>query len=360
MPRNGPTSRDVAQRAQVSQATVSAVLNRSRFVSPALVERVQAAIAELGYQPNAAARTLRTGRSGVIGLLVPNIVSPYWSAFVRALGHVAAARGLSLILTESEEDDATERARLSMLLERQLDGVVLVTRSSANRDVLLQIGKGPTPLVLVHSPDDGLPLDSVRIDDQTGAYQATRHLLEHGYRRIGMINLPEARFGARSRFQGYQRALDEAGLSVYPALVRHAGFFEIDGYLAAQELLALPTPPDALLVSNHLMTIGALHAAAAAALAIPDDMALIGFDDTPWAAWTMPPLSLVDDPREELAARALKALLRRLQQPRARPLRACLPTRLILRRSCGCAYASDQPARAAAAPPPTIERARSA
>jgi LacI family transcriptional regulator len=344
---SGPTSRDVAKRAQVSQATVSAVLNKSRYVSPAVVERVQAAISELAYQPNAAARTLRTGRTGVIGLVVPSIVSPYWSGFVRSVSRVATERGLSLIITESDEDDETERLRLAMLLERQIDGVLLATRSGANRDFIASIAKGTRPLVLVDSHLDGVPVDSIRVDDEDGTYQAVKHLLGHGRRRIGLINLPEQRFGARSRLVGYRRALDERGIAGDAALVRHAGFSELDGFHATQELLALPAPPDALLVGTHLMTIGALHAATEAGRKIPQDLALFGFDDTPWSQWTTPPLSLVDDPRDDLGVRAVGAVLRRLERSQARPLRQVLPTRLVLRRSCGCPYDPSRPAPAA-------------
>lgn len=346
MRSSGPTSHDVAKRAKVSQATVSAVMNKSRYVSPAVVERVQAAISELGYQPNAAARTLRTGRSGVIGLVVPSIVSPYWSSFVRSVSRVATERGLSLIIAESDEDDETERLRLTMLLERQIDGVLLATRSGANRDFIASISKGTKPLVLVDSHLDGVPVDSIRVDDEDGTYQAVKHLLGHGRRRIGLINLPEQRFGAHGRLAGYRRALEEQGITVDAGLLRPAGFSELDGFHATQALLALPEPPDALLVGTHLMTIGALHAASEAGIRVPQDFALIGFDDTPWAQWTTPPLSLVDDPRDDLGARAVSAVLRRLERPQARPLRQILPTRLVLRRSCGCPYA---PARVAVA-----------
>ncbi len=343
MRSSGPTSRDVAERAQVSQATVSAVLNKSRYVSPTVVERVQAAITELAYQPNAAARTLRTGRSGVIGLVVPSIVSPYWSSFVRSVSRVAAERSLSLIITESDEDDETERSRLMMLLERQIDGVLLATRSAANRDFIARIAKGKRPLVLVDSYLEGVAVDSIRVDDETGVYQATTHLLGHNRRRIGLINLPERRFGAGSRLAGYRRALEEHGVPLDPALLRHAGFSELDGFYATQELLALPAPPDALLAGSHLLTIGALHAATEAGRKIPQDLALFGFDDTPWAQWTTPPLSLVDDPRDDLGIRAVSALLRRLERPDARPVRQALPTRLVLRRSCGCPYDQARP-----------------
>lgn len=341
---SGPTSRDVAKRAEVSQATVSAVLNKSRYVSPAVIERVQAAISELAYQPNAAARTLRTGRTGVIGLVVPSIVSPYWSGFVRSVSRVAAERGLSLIITESDEDDETERLRLTMVLERQIDGVLLATRSATNRDFIARIVKGTRPLVLVDSHLEGVPVDSIRVDDETGTYEATRHLLGHGWRRVGLINLPEHRFGASGRLLGYRRALEEHGIALDAALVRHAGFSELDGFYATQALLALPAPPDALLAGNHLLTIGALHAATEAGRQIPQDLALFGFDDTPWAQWTTPPLSLVDDPRDDLGIRAVSALLRRLERPQARPIRQVLPTRLVIRRSCGCSYDPARPA----------------
>ena len=346
----GPSSREVARVAGVSQATVSAVLNKSRYVSPELVERVRAAIAQLGYRPNAAARALKTGRSGVIGMVVPSIVSPYWSAFVRSVGRVATERDLSLILAESDEDDAGERSRLAMLLERQIDGVLVVPRSTANREFIVQAG-GRVPVVLVDNHLDAGTLDSVAIDVEDGTRAATAHLLGHGARRIGLVLFPQARIGTRAFLAGYAAALAAAGVAYDDRLVRYAGFSEIDGYYATQQLLGRferNARPDALLVVNHLMAIGALHAAADAGLRVPEDVRLIGFDDTPWAAWLTPPLSLVDDPREELGARAVGALLRRLQRPDAPPRRDVLRTRLVLRRSCGCAYDPVQAAQQAA------------
>jgi LacI family transcriptional regulator len=341
MTRRGPTSRDVARLAGVSQATVSAVINQSHYVSPELVARVEEAIRELGYRPNRAARALKTGKTGVLGLVVPNILSPHWSAVVRSVSRTVAERGLALLLCESDEDDVTERTSLLMLVERQVDGILLGTRG-VNRELIAGLVSQHVPLVLVDSGVDGLDVDAVTINDEQGAFLATDHLLAHGRRRIGLVNiLPASRFGARNRLAGYRRALESHGLTYDPALVRHAGFFEPDGYGAARELLALPKPPDALFIANHLMTIGALHAAAEAGVRVSEDLAVIGFDDTPWAPWTAPALSLIAQPREELGVRVVQLLLRRMKEPEAPPRKHVLSTRLVLRRSCGCPYVPE-------------------
>ncbi len=333
------TSRDVARMAGVSQATVSAVLSGHRYVSPERRARVLAAIEELGYRPNIAARTLKTGQSGVVGVLVPNVLSPFWSGFMRAAGRAAAEHRFGLLLTESEEDDAVERSTLQMLLERPIDGLLLVVRGTANQDLIENVGRRRLPAVLVYGPPIDVPLDSVTVDDEEGAFSGTAHLLQHGRQRIGLVNLPEPRLGSANRLAGFRRALATHGAEFDPALVKHAGFSEADGYAATRELLSLPSPPDAILVANHLMSIGVLHAAAEAGLRIPDDLAVVGFDDTPWAAWTIPPLTLVDQPRDTLAVRAFQMLLRRIERPDGPLERHVLPTRLILRRSCGCSYA---------------------
>jgi LacI family transcriptional regulator len=330
----------VARQAGVSQATVSAVLSGNRFVSPERKARVMAAIDELGYRPNSAARTLKTGQSGVVGVLVPNVLSPFWSGFMRAAGRAASEHRLSLLISESEEDDAVERATLPMLLERQIDGLLLVMRGLANRDLIEEVVRRRLPAVLVYySPQTGAQLDAVTVDDEEGAFGGTAHLLQHGRSRIGLVNLPAQRFGSASRLAGYRRALAAYGVAFDEALVEHAGFSEADGYASTRQLLMQPSPPDAIVVANHLMSIGALHAAAEAGVCIPHDLAVVGFDDTPWAAWTIPPLTLVDQPREALAMRAFQVLLRRIQRPDGPLEQHVLSTRLVLRRSCGCPYA---------------------
>jgi LacI family transcriptional regulator len=338
-PTQPVTSREVARYAGVAQATVSAVLSGRRYVSPELKARVLAAIDELGYRPNSAARALKTGQSGVVGVLVPNVLSPFWSGFMRAAGRAAAEHRRSLLLSESEEDDSVERATLRMLLERQIDGLLVVVRGTANQDLIEDLARRRLPAVLVYGPPADVPLDAVTVDDEEGAYSGTAHLLQHGRTRIGLVNLPEQRFGSANRLAGFRRALAAHGVAFDPALVQHAGFSEADGYAATRELLGRGTPPDAILVANHLMSIGALHAAAEAGVRVPDDLAIVGFDDTPWAAWTLPPLTLVDQPRDALAVRAFRMLLRRIERLDGPLEQHVLPTRLILRRSCGCPYA---------------------
>ncbi|HEX8006820.1 MAG TPA: LacI family DNA-binding transcriptional regulator, partial [Trebonia sp.] len=300
---------DVARAAGVSTATVSRVLNNHPQVDPRLAATVRAAVAELGYRPSRVAQSLRTRRSRVWALLISDIRNPFFTDMVRGVEDVAYAAGYSIILCNDEEDAAKEASYIELAIAENIGGVIL-TPTSRGTD-LTPLRDAKIPVVLA---DRGLAVDvdSVTIDNFAGAEEAVRHLLDGGYRRIGCVTGPVRTSTGADRYAGYRRALKAGGLRLDESLVRFADFREAGGRAAMQELLALAEPPDAVFVANNLMSIGALHAIAAARLAIPDQKAVVGFDDTSWATLLNPPLTTVAQPTYDLGVETARLLRSRL------------------------------------------------
>ena len=338
------TRKEVARRADVSVATVSAVLNKNRYVSPELTERVQRIVDELGYRPNAIARSLSNQSTLTVALIIPNILSPFWPIVVKAAEDRAALAGYRILLQNTNEDAQQERRTLELLDERQVDGAVLApVGGDANHAYLRQLLDRGVKIVLFDRSVESLPLDTVVVDNHAATCQATQHLIEHGRRRIGFIGLPPTISCAAERLGGYQRALRMAGLFESLDIVQVGGYDEEWGYASMQRLLASVPDLDGMVVGAHLLTIGALRALADAGVRVPDQIAMIGFDDFPWTPCLNPPLTVVAQPQAEMGRAAMDLLLRRMNSveafpPDRRELCCCL----ILRRSCGCEFPRDR------------------
>ncbi|MFC0629161.1 LacI family DNA-binding transcriptional regulator [Kribbella deserti] len=320
---------DVARRSGVSPATVSRVLSGRRNVDPALAEKVQAAVAELGYRPNGVARNLRRSSTNLWAAVISDIENPFFTSLVRGLEDVAQTEGYHVVLCNSDEDPAKEAAYASAVLTEQMAGVVISPSSTA--DGVLQLHEAKTPMVLIDRKVAGVEADSVLVDNEHGATEAVRHLLDGGYRRIACITGPPQVSTAMDRLAGYRAALSGAGVSYDADLVRHADFREAGGFAAMASLLGLAEPPEALFVTNNLMTVGALECLAERGLRAPDDIAVVGFDDLPWANLVVPPLTTVAQPTYELGRRAGVLLRERIADPSRPPSTVILPTELNIR-----------------------------
>lgn len=325
---------DVARRAGVSTATVSYVLNGTRFVSEALRERVMAAARELQYEPNAAARTLRSNRSATIGLLVSDLHNPFFTEAIRGIEDVAQARGYTVILTNSAEDPVRESACLRALRARHVDGLILAPAGGryAELEALLAAN---VPLVFLDRKVPGLNAAAVTLDNETAAQAAVSHLIELGHQRIGMIAGRSRLSTTLERQDGYRRALAEAGLTVDETLVIEGGSTIEGGATAADALLQRSAPPTAVFVANNLMTIGALMVIERHGLSVPDDVALVGFDDFAWADVLRPRLTTVAQPLYEIGETAAELLLSQLAGLLTEPRQVTLPGTLIVRDSSG-------------------------
>ena len=345
------TVRDVARRAGVSVSTVSHVLNQTRFVSDELRERVMAAMRELQFEPNAAARMLSLKRSNTIGLIVSDIRNPFFASVARGVEDVAQECGYTVILCNSDETLAKETACLKALQSRQVDGVLLASAGAADEFVTRLVQAG-YPIVLVDRdlPDLGLP--AVLLDNEGAAYRAVRHLIDRGHQRIAMLSGRASISTTTERVAGYERALRESGLEPDPRLVVSGESTSEGGAEATDRLLDLDPPPTAIFSGNNLMSIGALHAITRHGLTVPDDIALVGFDDFPypWSDAFRPHLTTIAQPTYELgrcAAEMLVQLLRGSTDEASR--RAVLEGNLVIRESSGALQFGR--ARAGAEPP---------
>lgn len=325
------TIKDVAAAAQVSAATVSRVLNHHPDVDPVLADRVRVAVERLAYRPSGVARNLRRRRTTVLGMLVSDIRNPFFTDVVRGVEDIARGQGLSLILGNSDERLEKEAEYLELFLAERVAGVIVTPASEHGTDVGLLVSRG-VPVVAVDRLPPAAGIDSAVVDNVGGARDATLHLISQGFSRVACIVGPLDRSTAVGRLEGYRAAVRDSAAG-YPPLVRQSDFTQKGGYDAALALLDSPHRPDALFVSNNLMTIGALAAIEEVGLRVPDDIGIVGFDDMPWAALLRPPLTTVAQPTYQLGEAAARLLIRRIHGSEDPAQHVQLPVELIVRAS---------------------------
>lgn len=325
------TIRDVAAAAGVSPATVSRVLNGRVEVDPALRDRVHSAVSAMGYRPNGPARSLRTRATTVLGIIISDVQNPFFTAMVRGIEDTAQRAGYSVILANSDEDQEKEQRYLEVAAAEQMAGVLLSPATTRARNLETVSSRG-IPVVTVDRRLRGATVDSVTVNNYKAAHDATTHLIVGGCRRVAIVSgLLHTTTGAR-RLAGYKAALRDAGIEVDERLIAQANFRMEGGYDATADLLRRARP-DGLFASNNLMTLGALQALADGGVAIPDDVAVVGFDDISWATALRPPLTAVQQPTYEIGERAAELLLGRIRGDRAAPRNLVLPAELVVRGS---------------------------
>jgi LacI family transcriptional regulator len=326
--------KQVAARAGVSVASVSRVLNHSKPVADETRDRVLAAVRDLNYSIDQRARGLRRQKSGTLGLVVSDVGNPFFSRVIRSIEAVTYESGHSLFLCNSDEDPERERFHMQVMEAQRIDGVIVLPVTNSGR-ALLPLLDHDIPVVCLDRGVDDVDLDTVLVDNVTGAALAVAHLIALGRRRIGIIG-GRASTPGFERLAGYRQALAAAGIAQDPDLVRHGDFKEEGGCAEALALLNLPEPPTAIFAINHPMTLGALTAIRARGLRVPTDVSVVGFDDTPWAALLDPPLTTIAQPTDELGTAAARLLLERVDRHYAGPARRIvLPPRLVVRASTG-------------------------
>ncbi|MEU4408581.1 substrate-binding domain-containing protein [Streptosporangium sp. NPDC023963] len=328
-----PSITRVAQLAGVSATTVSHALNGRRPVADETRRRVLAAIDQLGYRPNVLARGLRTSRSQTIGLIIPDITNPFYPALARGLQDVLGPAGYDEIISNTDGDRELERAAIDQMIARQVDGLAFAVFHTHAEDLLPVIGAG-IPVVRLGGRLVQAGVDVVHSDDEGGAAEATRYLLERGYRRIGFVCGPHAEGPAAERVAGYRSALLAAGADADPRLVAHTHFSRAGGSSGTARLLDLPEPPDAVLCANDIMAIGALDTAEERGLRVPADLAVMGFDDIEAASLVSPGLTTMANPAREIGQACARRLLERLRGGTAQSsAETVIPARLVRRRS---------------------------
>lgn len=323
-----PTIGDVAARAQVSTATVSRALNGKPSVDPDLTRRVLEAAAELGYQPHGPARNLRKRETAMIALIVPDIENHAFAALARGAEEVARAQGYSVVLCNAGQHGEHERHYLGVAARERMAGVVIAPNGTTDTDA---DAPQQMPVVSVDRPVPGC--DHVAVDSRAATREATAHLIEPGYRRVACVTGPARFYTTAEQLAGYRDAITSAGRSPDRALVRHAGFDAALGRRATGELLDQPHPPDALVITDNRLTIGALRALAERNLRPGADVGVVGFEDAPWTTLVSPAVSVVDQPDHQVGAAAMTRLLARIADRDLSPASITLPAKLIVRQS---------------------------
>jgi LacI family transcriptional regulator len=342
MPERGaskrrPTQSDVARLAGVSQTTVSQVLNTSSTIAvpPETRQRILDAVEQLGYVPDHTGRSLRTRRTLTVACAIPDIANPFYPAFARGIQDVAEQHGYDLVLYNTDGIAEKERKALQLVQQGRADGLIVVLFGLAARKLfpLLETGVPVVRLESVPKASGPLPLDNLFVDITAAAQMAVKHLVMRGHRRIGLISGGEEPPRA-GRTEGYRAALATAGLGFDEALVRRGDFVAEGGYTAMAELLGLREPPSAVFCANDLMAMGALAAARTLGWRVPQDVAVMGFDDIPAARLANPRLTTVAQFPDRLGRRAAELLFDRLQGKAAALGRSeAMPFELILRES---------------------------
>lgn len=327
---------EVAQRADVSVSTVSRVLNDPEKVQAETRVRVERAIEELGYRPSRVARRLRSrrGRAHIVGLIIPDIQNPFYSDIVRGVEDVAYDRDYAVILCNSDESPEREAFYLDVLVSESADGVILPPIQGDEKTTARLTGL-PLPVVCLDRRLGRLAVDTVVVDNRQGAFDATAHLIRLGHHRIALLDGPTGHSSFRERRQGYLEALREHGVPVDERLIASGRPRQEDGRRMAEALLGLDTPPTAVFAASNLLSLGALEAIRARGLDVPRQVAVVGFDDAPWAGLLACPLTTVSQPSYEMGRRAAQLLFDRLDEPARSPALIVLAPTLVVRASCG-------------------------
>ncbi|MFC2030938.1 substrate-binding domain-containing protein [Chloroflexota bacterium] len=336
-----PTINDVARQAGVSPATVSRVIQGAQNVRPSTREKVERAIRELGYVPSAVAQSLRSKRTRSFALLVPDITNTFWMTVARGVQDIAHEHDYSVLLGNTDENPAKQSRYLSFLLGQQVDGFLIAPYDSdaRNLDVLR---RRSMPTVILDRRIRGWNVDSVLGDSISGARALVRHLVELGHERIAVISGPTFTSTAEDRVAGYCLAMAEAGFAIDPALVKRGEYRAETGFALANELLDGAERPTAIFAANNVIAMGAIDAVCNRGLRIPQDMALVSFDDLPETSLIFPFLTVVAQPAYDMGVNAAQMLLSRLESKvRLRPRQVALPLRLTVRHSCGSRLAPD-------------------
>lgn len=325
--------KDVARLAGVSTSTVSHVINKDRFVSEAITDKVAAAIKTLNYAPSALARSLKLNQTRTIGMLITASTNPFYSELVRGVERSCFERGYSLVLCNTEGDEQRMNQNLETLMQKRVDGLLLLCTEThqPSQEIMQRYPSVPT-VMMDWAPFDG---DSDLIQDNSllGGDLATQHLIDQGYTRIGCLTGPLDKTPARLRLEGYRKAMYRAGLAI-PDGYEITGNFEFGGGFAAmQQLLAHPVPPEAVFAGNDAMAVGAYQALYQAGKRIPEDMGIVGYDDIELARYMTPPLTTVHQPKDELGELAIDVLIHRMAQPDQQQQRVQLTPELVVRGS---------------------------
>jgi len=333
------TIHDVALDANVSPTTVSRYLNHRIELPASTAARIDAAIAKLDYRPNLLAKRLSTGRTEAIGLVAPEIREPFFAELASAVEDEADRHGYTIFMSSTRSDRQREIASLNRLHDRHVDGLIMMTNTPDDGTLARLIGRRRN-VVLIDEDIPGVSVPRVFVENEIGAYLATRHLIDAGHERIAFIGGPEGLFSVERRRAGYVRALKEAGLPVRKQWMAGGSFASVFSRKATLQFLKLGNPPTAIFGSSDYLVIGVLQALKQAGISIPRQMSVVGFDDMPLTELLNPPLTAIRQPIEALGRQGFQVLFSLLkgEQP---PRLTTLPVQLIQRESVAAPRKGD-------------------
>jgi len=328
------TIKHVAARAGVSFTTVSHVLNGTRRVSDSARQRVEQAIAEMGYSPSAVARSLKMSVTSILGVLVPNITNPFFAELTRGIEDCCRQTDYSVFLCNSDDDPERQARYLQTLLERRVDGLLLAAAAGEASVLAQRLESARVPTVVVDRAIAGLTADLVRVDHQAGAHMAVSHLLSLGHRSIACLSGPSEFAVSRARVAGWRQAMDEAQIQIQDGWLLEGDFSAAVGHDLTRQLLT-QGGITAVFASNDLLAIGALRAAAEMGVAVPYALSVIGFDGIDLGGYVYPALTTVGHPIRALGETAATVLIERIAEAPEETREVVLPTQLFLRESTG-------------------------
>jgi LacI family transcriptional regulator len=312
-----PTSADVGALAGVSRATVSNVINKSKYVSPEVTRRVMRAIRTLKYRPHAVARSLAVRRTYTVGFLVPMISSTFYPAIISGVEKVLDAKGYSLILCDGYDSAAKEARNLQMITEKRVDGLIWVPCSYENVPLVRDLARGGVNVVVVDRKLPNLEFSTVATDNLAAGRAAADYLVKKGYRRIAVVVFSQSHLSGRDRLEGFRKKMRENGLPLDENLVCVAGLPEFEtASRQVSRILAGNKKPEAIFACSDLLTLACLQETFAAGLRIPEDIAILGFDDSPWNPFVSPPLTVITQDKEKIGTTAGQLLLKAMRSSR--------------------------------------------
>jgi DNA-binding LacI/PurR family transcriptional regulator len=327
------TLHDLAKELNLSIATISRALSRPEDVAPLTRQRVLAAVHRHGYTPNGTTRSLRTQQTRTIGVVVSDIRNAFFAAVVKAIEDEARANGYTVLICNADEDSAKEEAALQLLLDRKVSGVINCS-TGANLDLLRTFQKSGAVLVDFDRESGLKNVDTVVVDNRRGAELATQHLVDLGHRDIATVAGPQHLSNARGRLTGFQDTLRKHNIQVKKSFIQYGNFRQESGYQAAQKLHLLRQPPTALFVANVEMAAGVIAFVRDKGVTIPQEISIVSFDDSFWARYMDPPLTVVAQPVETMGKCTMELLLARLRGGKPAQTKVFMPELIVRRSTC--------------------------
>jgi LacI family transcriptional regulator len=331
------TLKEVAKFAGVSTATVSNAINGTKYVSEEVKNKIFHAVKELNYQPNIVAKSLRVQESRIIGVVISDISNSFFSNIVLGIEEELAKSNYSILLCNTDSSVEKERMYMEMLIRQRVDGLI-VSSSGNTGEYYRSLDKTGVPIVFLNRLPAFMTSDVIMTNNIFGGYSATEHLIKHGYKNIAIISGPFSISTGKDRLTGYLRALEDYNLRKYDCLIKEGSFSIQSGYDRMQELMEQDVKPDAVFISNNSMTLGAYKYLKKAGMKIPNQIAVVGFDDSDWADIVDPPLTTILQPAYELGKKAANVTLSRINKEATQCGIVYMDTSLITRQSCGCPY----------------------